>query len=146
MPGRSPDDPWKWQTFTRRLNQEWGRLFGHLHELYGGRYDFFYTMEQVLDFVFNHTSDEHVWALRAKAGDPEFMDYYHTFVHRDEADRYQADLREIFPDRRQRSFTWSETLQRRVWTTFNGYPGVALFPRDGLAFPAAQTIARVAQW
>jgi amylosucrase len=75
----------------------------------------------VLDFVFNHTSDEHIWALRAKAGDPEFIDYYHTFVHRYEVDRYQAHLRDIFPDRRQGSFTYSEALRRWVWTTFNSY-------------------------
>ena len=30
----------------------------------------------VLDFVFNHTSDEHAWALKAKAGDPEYQAYY----------------------------------------------------------------------
>ncbi|PJF24276.1 MAG: amylosucrase, partial [Phototrophicales bacterium] len=29
----------------------------------------------VLDFVFNHTSDEHEWAKRALAGDPEYQDY-----------------------------------------------------------------------
>jgi glycosidase len=26
-----------------------------------------------LDFVFNHTSDEHNWAKRARSGDPEYL-------------------------------------------------------------------------
>ena len=30
----------------------------------------------VLDFVFNHTSNEHEWAKRARAGDPEYREYY----------------------------------------------------------------------
>ncbi|MFP4533908.1 MAG: alpha-amylase family glycosyl hydrolase, partial [Desulfobacterales bacterium] len=29
----------------------------------------------VLDFVMNHTSDEHIWAQRAKSGDPDFQEY-----------------------------------------------------------------------
>jgi len=30
----------------------------------------------ILDMVFNHTSTEHKWFLRALTGDPEYMDYY----------------------------------------------------------------------
>ena len=33
----------------------------------------------VVDFVFNHTSDEHDWARRALAGEPEYQDYYFMF-------------------------------------------------------------------
>jgi amylosucrase len=75
----------------------------------------------VLDFVFNHTSDEHVWALNAKAGDPDFMGYYFTFPDRELPDEFQRYLRDIFPEARKGSFTWSEELQRWVWTTFNSY-------------------------
>ncbi|HSM73241.1 MAG TPA: alpha-amylase family glycosyl hydrolase, partial [Desulfobacterales bacterium] len=75
----------------------------------------------VLDFVFNHTSDEHAWARRAKAGDPDFLDYYLTFTERNLVDRYQAHLRDIFPTVRQGSFTWNDDLKRWVWTTFNSY-------------------------
>ena len=32
-----------------------------------------------LDFVFNHTSDEHTWAIRALAGDPVFQEYYRMY-------------------------------------------------------------------
>lgn len=75
----------------------------------------------VLDFVFNHTSDEHEWALRAKSGDPDFMAYYFTFPDRELPDQFQRYLRDIFPEVRRGSFTWCEELGRWVWTTFNSY-------------------------
>ncbi|MGB5696519.1 MAG: amylosucrase [Polyangiales bacterium] len=75
----------------------------------------------VLDFVFNHTSNEHDWALRAKSGDPDFMAYYFTFPDRELPDQFQRYLRDIFPEARPGSFTWCEELERWVWTTFNSY-------------------------
>jgi len=75
----------------------------------------------VLDFVFNHTSDEHKWAQKAKSGDPEYMNYYLTFKNRIVVDQYQENLRDIFPTIRKGSFTWNNDLQRWVWTTFNSY-------------------------
>jgi amylosucrase len=36
----------------------------------------------VLDLVINHTSDEHEWALKAKAGDPDYRDMYGIFPDR----------------------------------------------------------------
>ena len=47
----------------------------------------------VLDFVFNHTSDEHQWAEKAKAGDREFQDYYYMFADRTLPDAYEQNLR-----------------------------------------------------
>ncbi|HHP7233854.1 MAG TPA: alpha-amylase family glycosyl hydrolase [Desulfobacterales bacterium] len=74
-----------------------------------------------LDFVFNHTSDEHEWAMRAKAGDPDFQEYYFLFPDRTMPDRYEAHLRDIFPSIRRGSFTWNDSTQQWVWTTFNSY-------------------------
>lgn len=229
--------PEEWARFKERLVGEWPRLFGYLHELYGWQYDFFYTLELVLDllvrhwlsrpdalralddrrsadpqwyaseqmvgivlyvdlfsdnlaglrenipyfkklgvtylhlmplfavphgendggyavsdyravhpdlgtmeelarltdelrehgislvldFVFNHTSDDHYWARQARAGDPVYTTYYHTFEAREEVDRYQAHLRDIFPESRKGSFIWNDEMQRWVWTTFNSY-------------------------
>ena len=231
------DVPVQWNHFRNRLNREWERLFVYLHQLYGWQYDFFYTLELiidllirywldrpaelrrldehreadphwylseemvgivlyvdlfsdnlaglrnhiaylenlgvtylhlmplfsvphgendggyavsdyravnpdlgtmeelsqlatalrernislVLDFVFNHTSDEHEWAQKAKAGDPEFMNYFFTFTDRTLVDRFQEHLRDIFPTVRKGSFTWNQEMQRWVWTTFNSY-------------------------
>jgi len=75
----------------------------------------------VLDFVFNHTSDEHIWAQKAKAGDPDFLSYYLTFPDRELPDQFQKYLRDIFPTIRKGSFTWCEDMNRWVWTTFNSY-------------------------
>lgn len=75
----------------------------------------------VADFVFNHTSDEHEWALKAKAGDTKYQDFYWLFSDYGEALEYQAHLRDIFPEVRRGSFTFNEELQKWVWTTFHSY-------------------------
>jgi amylosucrase len=75
----------------------------------------------VLDFVFNHTSDEHEWALAAKKGNAEFREYYIIFEDKAEADRWNSTLREIFPDTRRGSFTLVEDAGGWVWTTFNSF-------------------------
>ena len=75
----------------------------------------------VLDFVFNHTSDEHDWAVRAKAGDPEYQDYYLMFPDRAMPDAYERTLREIFPDEHPGAFTFYSQIGKWVWTTFHSY-------------------------
>jgi amylosucrase len=51
----------------------------------------------VLDMVFNHTSDEHEWAKKAAAGDPEYSAYYWTFPDRSLPEAFERTTREIFP-------------------------------------------------
>jgi amylosucrase len=75
----------------------------------------------VLDLVFNHTSDEHQWAMRAKAGDIEYQEDYLTFPDRTMPDAYDAHLREIFPDEHPGSFTYFPEIRKWVWTTFHSY-------------------------
>ncbi len=74
-----------------------------------------------LDFVFNHTSDEHTWARKALAGDPDYRRYYYFFPDREMPDRYEQHLREIFPDARPGSFTYRHDVGYWVWTTFNSF-------------------------
>ncbi len=84
----------------------------------------------VVDLVFNHTSDEHTWAQRAKAGDPEFAEMYYIFPDRQMPDAYERTLREIFPDEHPGAFSPlpspnPEGIGARagsggwVWTTFH---------------------------
>lgn len=73
----------------------------------------------VLDFVFNHTSDEHRWAKAAQAGDPDYAEYYFLFPDRTVPDAYERTLREIFPDKHPGSFVFREEIGKWVWTTFN---------------------------
>jgi glycosidase len=75
----------------------------------------------VLDFVFNHTSNEHEWALKARAGDPEYQDYYRMFPDRAMPDAYEQTLREIFPDEHPGAFTYFPEIGKWVWTTFHSY-------------------------
>lgn len=74
-----------------------------------------------LDFVFNHTSDEHEWAERARAGEVEYERFYFLYPDRSIPDQYDRTLREIFPTVRRGSFTWDEGMARWVWTTFNSF-------------------------
>jgi amylosucrase len=75
----------------------------------------------VLDFVFNHTSDDHQWAMKAQAGDREFQQFYYIFPDREMPDRYERTLREIFPTVRRGNFTWHDGMESWVWTTFNSF-------------------------
>ena len=75
----------------------------------------------VIDFVFNHTSDEHEWALKAQAGDPRYTDFYYIFPDRTMPDQYERTLRDIFPEIRRGSFTWHEAMRKWVWTTFHSF-------------------------
>lgn len=75
----------------------------------------------VLDFVFNHTSDEHEWALKAKKGDVKFQNYYYMYEDKKDVDEWNSTLREIFPTVRRGSFTYYEQINKWVWTTFNSF-------------------------
>lgn len=75
----------------------------------------------VLDFVFNHTSDEHEWAKRALAGQEEYQEFYRMFPTRQEPDDYERSIRPIFPDAHPGAFTYRNSIRKWVWTTFNNY-------------------------
>jgi len=76
----------------------------------------------VLDFILNHTSNEHQWAQRALAGDPEFEDYYWVFPDRTMPDQYEQNVREIFPDDHPGSFVpMPDDSGRWVWATFHTF-------------------------
>lgn len=78
----------------------------------------------VVDLVFNHTADEHMWAEKARAGDEEYADFYRIFPDREMPDAYEHNLREIFPDEHSGAFTFFPNLFKTggwVWTTFHSY-------------------------
>ena len=74
-----------------------------------------------VDLVFNHTSDEHIWAKQAREGNPEYQDYYRIFPDRYLPDAYEQHLREIFPDEHPGAFTFNQEMNKWVWTTFHSY-------------------------
>ncbi len=75
----------------------------------------------VLDFVFNHTSDEHEWAKKAKKGEEKYRNFYYIYKDKKEVDEWNSTLREIFPTVRRGSFTYLEKTDEWVWTTFNSF-------------------------
>ncbi len=102
----------------RKLNPD----LGTLAELTGFASELRHNgISLVLDFVFNHTSNEHEWAKKAYAGQPEFQEYYYMFPDRRLPDEYEKSLREIFPGEHPGAFTWSPEISRWVWTTFHSY-------------------------
>jgi len=74
-----------------------------------------------LDFVFNHTSDEHAWARKALAGDPEYQGYYRLFPDRTLPDAFERTMIPVFPDEHPGSFTYRNRIRKWVWTSFHNY-------------------------
>ncbi|MDH5435343.1 MAG: alpha-amylase family glycosyl hydrolase [Gammaproteobacteria bacterium] len=75
----------------------------------------------VLDVVMNHTSNEHEWAQRARAGDSSYQDYYYTYETREVPDMFEQSMPEIFPETSPGNFTHDDEMNRWVMTVFNNY-------------------------
>ncbi len=73
----------------------------------------------VLDVVLNHVAREHEWAVRARAGQKRYRDYFHVYPDRAMPDSFEETLPEVFPDFAPGSFTWDDELTAWVWTTFH---------------------------
>ncbi|WP_296665739.1 amylosucrase [Demequina sp.] len=74
-----------------------------------------------LDLVLNHVAAEHEWAVKARAGDPKYRDYFYIYPDREMPDQYERTLPEVFPDFAPGNFTWDDDLNGWVWTTFNSF-------------------------
>jgi amylosucrase/maltose alpha-D-glucosyltransferase/alpha-amylase len=74
-----------------------------------------------LDFVFNHTSDEHEWARRARAGEQEYQAFYRIYPDREIPDAFERTMPEVFTEDHPGAFTYSTRLKKWVWTTFHTY-------------------------
>jgi amylosucrase len=74
-----------------------------------------------LDVVVNHTSDEHEWAIKARAGEKSYQDYYHVFDDRETPDMYEETMPEVFPETSPGNFTWDPDMGKWVMTVFNHY-------------------------
>jgi amylosucrase len=74
----------------------------------------------VLDLVFNHTSDEHEWAVKAVAGEPGYEGFYRIYPDRTMPDAFERTTREIFPDDHRGSFVQLPD-GRWIWSTFHRF-------------------------
>jgi len=73
-----------------------------------------------IDLVLNHCAAEHEWAIRARAGEPEYEAMFRIFQDRRTPNRYERSLPEVFPTFAPGNFTRIEG-GRWVWTTFNSF-------------------------
>ena len=74
-----------------------------------------------LDFVMNHTSEDHEWARRAKAGEPDYQNRYFFYDTWDIPNWYEQTVPQVFPTTAPGNFTWCEEARKIVMTTFYPY-------------------------
>ena len=74
-----------------------------------------------LDFVMNHTSEDHDWARRARAGEREYQDRYFFYEGWDIPNAYEQTVPQVFPTTAPGNFTWCEEAKKVVMTTFYPY-------------------------
>ncbi|NBI62086.1 amylosucrase [Clostridiales bacterium] len=74
-----------------------------------------------LDFVINHTSNEHEWALRAKNGEKEYQDRYLCFDDYSIPAEYEKTTPQVFPNTNPGNFIYDEQMGKYVMSTFHGY-------------------------
>ncbi|MBQ5568693.1 MAG: amylosucrase [Oscillospiraceae bacterium] len=74
-----------------------------------------------LDFVMNHTSEDHEWARRARAGEKEFRDRYFFFDDWNIPNEYEKTVPQVFPTTAPGNFTWCDEAKKVVMTCFYPY-------------------------
>ncbi len=74
-----------------------------------------------LDFVMNHTSEDHEWARRAKAGEKEYQDRYFFYDDWTVPNEFEKTVPQVFPTTAPGNFTWCEEAGKVVMTTFYPY-------------------------
>ncbi len=74
-----------------------------------------------MDFVMNHTSEDHEWAVRARNGEGEYMSRYFFFDSWDIPGIYEQTVPQVFPTTAPGNFTWLPECGHHVMTTFYPY-------------------------
>ena len=78
-------------------------------------------MSLCMDFVMNHTSEDHEWARKARQGDGEYMSRYFFYNNREIPDEYEKTVPQVFPTTAPGNFTWLPDIGHYVMTTFYPY-------------------------
>lgn len=78
-------------------------------------------MSVCLDFVMNHTSEDHEWARRARAGEKEYQDRYFFFDNWDIPNEYEKTVPQVFPQTAPGNFSWCPVAGKIVMTSFYPY-------------------------
>ncbi len=74
-----------------------------------------------LDYVMNHTSDQHPWAQKALAGDQEYRDRYFFYDNYWIPGEFEKTKVQVMPETAPGNFTWLPEQEQFVMTTFFPY-------------------------
>jgi len=74
-----------------------------------------------MDFVMNHTSEDHEWAQRARKGEGEYMSRYFFFDNSYIPSLYEKTVPQVFPTTAPGNFTWLPEVEHFVMTSFYPY-------------------------
>ena len=74
-----------------------------------------------LDFVMNHTSEDHEWAQKARAGDPEAQRRYFFYDDWTIPNAFEKTVPQVFPTTAPGNFLWCDEAHKVVMTTFYPY-------------------------
>lgn len=74
-----------------------------------------------MDFVMNHTSEDHEWAKKARQGDGEYMSRYFFYDNSYIPSLYEKTVPQVFPTTAPGNFTWLPEIGHYVMTTFYPY-------------------------
>ena len=74
-----------------------------------------------LDFVMNHTSEDHEWARRAREGDPECQARYFFYDDWTIPNEFEKTVPQVFPTTAPGNFSWCDEAHKVVMTTFYPY-------------------------
>jgi len=78
-------------------------------------------MSLCLDFVLNHTSEDHPWAKKARAGEKEYQDYYFVYDNWDLPNAYDKHINDVMGATAPGNFTYVKDMDKVVYTTFFPY-------------------------
>ncbi len=74
-----------------------------------------------MDFVMNHTSEDHEWAKKAREGDGEYMSRYFFYDNPSIPQAYDRTVPQVFPTTAPGNFTYLEEMGYYVMTSFYPY-------------------------
>ena len=74
-----------------------------------------------MDFVMNHTSEDHEWAVKARQGDGEYMSRYFFYADPSIPEEYEKTVPQVFPTTAPGNFTYLPEIGHYVMTTFYPY-------------------------
>ncbi len=74
-----------------------------------------------MDFVMNHTSEDHEWAKKAREGDGEYMSRYFFYDNPSIPQEYDRTVPQVFPTTAPGNFTYLDEMGYYVMTSFYPY-------------------------